>query len=139
MRRTGVTRRVTSAARIGAVRIGAVRICAPLIGAALAACGGGQHHAPAATAGSTLETAVISEERAPLERRLDGIVEAVDQATVSAQTSGRVAQILYDANDVVPAGAVIVRLRSAEQHAGLSQAEASLSEARARELEAQTR
>ena len=47
--------------------------------------------------------------------------------------------MLYDVNDFVPAGAVIVRLRSTEQHAGLAQAQAALSEATAREAEAQTR
>ena len=47
--------------------------------------------------------------------------------------------ILYDVNDFVPAGAVIVRLRATEQHAGLLQAEAALREAAAREAEAQTR
>src|SRR5699024_9595564 len=68
---------------------------------------------------------------------LDGVVEAVNQATVSAQTSGRVAEILYDVNDFVPAGAVIMRLRGTEQRATLTQADAALREARAREAEAQ--
>src|SRR5690606_21595599 len=46
---------------------------------------------------------------APRERIFDGTVEAVNRATVSAQTSGRVAEILYDVNDFVEAGAVIMR------------------------------
>ena len=58
---------------------------------------------------------------------------------MAAQTSGRVAAILYDVNDFVPAGAVIVRLRATEQRAGLLQAQAGLREATAREAEAQTR
>jgi RND family efflux transporter MFP subunit len=86
-----------------------------------------------------LETLLLATKVTPLERLLDGTVEAVNQGTVAAQTSGRVAEILYDVNDFVPAGAVIMRLRSTEQQAGLKQAEAALVEARARELEAQTR
>ena len=75
-------------------------------------------------------------ERAPLERRLDGKIEAVNQGTVAAQTSGRVTEIFYDVNDFVPAGAVILRLRATEQRAGLLQAQAALREAAARETEA---
>jgi len=99
-------------------------------------CGGKPPAAPAAAAGS-LATRVVEPVKAPLERTVDGTVEAVNQATVSAQTSGRVAEILYDVGDVVPAGAVIVRLKGTEQRAGLSAATASVSEARARLAEAQ--
>jgi len=75
---------------------------------------------------------------APAERLLDGTVEAVNQTTVSAQTSGRIVEISADVNDYVPAGQVIVRIRSTEQVAGLNQAQAALKEATAREAEAQT-
>ncbi len=104
---------------------------------ALAACGGTPATGPAATA-PPLASVVVQPERTPLERPVDGVIEAVNQATVSAQTSGRVAAILVDVNDFVPAGAVIMRLRSTEQRAGLQQAEAGLVEARARAAEAQT-
>jgi RND family efflux transporter MFP subunit len=79
---------------------------------------------------------VIEPRQAPLERLLDGRLEAVNQGTVAAQTSGRVTEILYDVNDFVPAGAVIVRLRATEQRAGLAQSEAALREATARDTEA---
>jgi RND family efflux transporter MFP subunit len=75
----------------------------------------------------------------PSERELDGAVEAVNEATVSAQTSGRVVEILHDVNDVVPAGALLIRLRSTEQRSGLQQAEAARQEAIAREADAQSR
>jgi RND family efflux transporter MFP subunit len=104
---------------------------------------GCSHDAPdagdSAAPESQLETIVATSRSAPVERLLDGTVEAVNQGTVAAQTSGRVAEILYDVNDFVPAGAVIMRLRATEQQAGLKQAEAALKEAQARELEAQTR
>ena len=104
--------------------------------AAFAACGS----KPPGTGGPSLPplaTVTVQPERAALERPVDGVVEAVNQATVSAQTSGRVAEILYDVNDFVPAGAVIIRLRGTEQRAGLQQADAAFSEARARSAEAQ--
>jgi RND family efflux transporter MFP subunit len=75
----------------------------------------------------------------PAERRLDGVVEAIDHATVAAQTSGRVAAINFDVGDFVPADAVIIRLRATEQHAGLAAAEAALREAQARAAESETR
>jgi RND family efflux transporter MFP subunit len=93
----------------------------------------------AAVPAGGLATLVVGEETAPTERLLDGTVEAVNQATVSAQTAGRVTAIYFDVNDVVPAGAVIVSIRSTEQAANLTQAQAALKEATAREAEAQLR
>jgi RND family efflux transporter MFP subunit len=62
---------------------------------------------------------------------LDGIIEAVQQSTVSAQTSGRVTALPFDVDDSVPAGALIVQLEDSEQQARFSQAQAGLAEARA--------
>jgi len=75
----------------------------------------------------------------PEERLLDGTVEAVNQSTVSAQTAGRIDAVNVDVNDRVAAGMVMLRIRSAEQVAGLTQAQAALKEATAREAEAQQR
>lgn len=82
-------------------------------------------------------TAEARYEAAPRERVFDGTVEAVNRATVSAQTSGRVAEILYDVNDFVEAGAPIMRFTSVEQQAALRQARAALEEAEARFEEAE--
>jgi RND family efflux transporter MFP subunit len=84
-----------------------------------------------------LETVTAVVESAPLERTYDGTVEAVNQATVSAQTGGRIAEILYDVDDYVEAGAPIIRFTDVEQQAALQQAEAALSEARSRAREAE--
>lgn len=101
------------------------------------AIGCGHEVVPAAAAKAPpLATATVQPARIPLERAVDGTVEAVNQATLSAQTSGRIAAIFYDVNDVVPAGAVIMRLEGTEQRATLAGAEASLIEARARDAEA---
>jgi RND family efflux transporter MFP subunit len=85
-----------------------------------------------------LETLRLTVVAAPAERLLDGTVEAVNQTTASAQTAGRIVAINADVNDRISAGTVIVRIRSTEQVAGLTQAQAALKEATAREAEAQT-
>ena len=85
------------------------------------------------------DTVIVQRAEVPVVRTLNGVVEAVNEATVSAQTSGRVGEILYDVDDVVPAGAVIVRLRGKEQRADLDRAEAALDEAIARDAEARAR
>lgn len=75
----------------------------------------------------------ITVERRTLDEwvQLDGVIEAVQQSTVSAQTSGRVTALPYDVDDSVAAGALIVQLEDSEQQARLQQAQASLEEARA--------
>lgn len=70
------------------------------------------------------------------EHRLDGVVEAVNQATVSAQTSGRITELPFDVDDYVEKGEVIVRFRENEQRARYERTQAALSEARARHAEA---
>ncbi len=85
-----------------------------------------------AAAQSTVAAVPVVSEVTPRERIWDGTVEAVNQSTVSAQTSGRVAEISYDVNDFVPKGAVIVRFTDTEQRAALRIANAALEEAKAR-------
>ena len=82
-------------------------------------------------------TVAVSSRDIVRERVLDGTVEAVNQSTVSAQISGRVAAIYYDVDDYVPKGAVILRFRDTEQRAQVAKAEADVKEARARLAEAE--
>jgi RND family efflux transporter MFP subunit len=81
-------------------------------------------------------TATVERRDAPLERLLDGTVEAVNQATMSAQTSGRVAEVFYDVDDFVEPGQPVVRFSDVEQQAALRQANAALAEANALSSEA---
>ena len=104
-----------------------------------AGCGGRPTASAREATGASLESFTVQPRREPAERVLDGVVEATNRGTVSAQTPGRVAELLYDVNDFVPSGAVVARLRSAAQQARLLQAEAALREAAARETETQTR
>lgn len=70
-------------------------------------------------------------------RAWDGVVEAVHQATVSAQTSGRVTMVEADVDDRVKAGAVLLRLTAVEQQAGADTARAQLRAAQAAAAEAE--
>ena len=105
----------------------------------LGACGGKTPPAPAKLPAPAFATVVVQPVAGAAEGELDGTVEAVNQATVAAQTAGRVTEIFYDVNDFVPAGAVLLKIRSIGQRAELNQAEAALSEAGAREAEARAR
>jgi len=104
---------------------------------ALTGCGKGEEaDRDGATAAPGLATIEVGAETAPAEMLLDGIVEAVNQATLSAQTTGRVAEVQVDVNDPVKAGALLMRLRATEQVAGLGQAQAALQAAVAQDAQA---
>lgn len=64
------------------------------------------------------------------ERTLDGVIQAVNKATVSAQTSGRVTKIYFDVDDVVHKGDVLLRLRDYDQRARFNAAQARYVEAK---------
>lgn len=66
------------------------------------------------------------------ERQFDAVVEAVNKATVSAETSGRIVDIMYDVDDYVVKGSVLVRFKGTEQRAEAGASEALLREAQAR-------
>lgn len=104
--------------------------CALLCG--LAACGGDQPGKAAVASGELpFATLTVSPVSAQRERIWDGVIEAVNQATLSAQTGGRVREILVDVNDYVKAGDVILRFTDVEQQSGIRQAQAALAAAKA--------
>jgi RND family efflux transporter MFP subunit len=86
---------------------------------------------PALQAQTPLPAAPAKKVVVPREVRLDSRVEAVQQATISAQTGGQVEELLFDIGDYVDKGSLILRLRDNEQKAQLAKAEAGLDEARA--------
>ncbi len=94
--------------------------------------------APVAAAAPALDAIVVGETGAGAGRAWDGVVEAVQQADLAAQTGGRVAQLAVDAGDRVEAGVVLLRLTDVEQAAGAAAARAQLraNEAAAAEAEA---
>ncbi|MBU0656495.1 MAG: efflux RND transporter periplasmic adaptor subunit [Gammaproteobacteria bacterium] len=89
-------------------------------------------------AATSLQTVKAEASTAPALHYLDGHVEAVNQSTISAQTSGVIEKLFYDVDDFVEQGSTIARIKSKTQEAGMQQARASLDEAQARYKEAQT-
>lgn len=78
-----------------------------------------------------LKTHIIEKSEVPLVKVLNGRIEAVNRSTVSAQTSGSIESLSYDVGDLVEKSAVIARIKSRSQKAGLEQAKASVGEAKA--------
>ena len=116
---------------------GPMRVLPPLLlAAALAACSGGEP-AREMPAIERLQTLVVASGEAGQGRAWDGVVEAVQQATLTAQTSGRVATVVHDVGDRVARGDVLLRLTAVEQQSAVDAARASLraAEAVAREAE----
>jgi RND family efflux transporter MFP subunit len=97
----------------------------------LSACAGEPEQAARQGAGPDFEILTVERLPAARERSWDGVVEAVHQATLSAQTGGRVLELPYDVNDYVEAGEVVVRFTDVEQQSGQRRAQANLSAAQA--------
>lgn len=99
--------------------------------AALAACGG----EPPATTGSTspvaLDAIVLQAQAMPGRQVWDGVVEAVQQVTITAQTNARVVELPHEVNDRVAKGAVLVRFSDVEQASARRAAQAMLASAQA--------
>jgi len=86
---------------------------------------------PRSLAIADLQVVTATYQNLDREEIVDGVVEAVKQATLTAQTSGQVLEVNFDVEDFVKAGDVIVRLKSVEQTASLVQSKAHLAEAEA--------
>lgn len=86
---------------------------------------------------TALASVAATREQVMREVSFDGVLEAINQSTVAAQTSGRVEEIAFDVGDYVEQGEVILRLSATEQQARLSAAQAAVTEARARYAEAE--
>ncbi len=92
--------------------------------------------APGFAAGP-LAVATVEQQVKPEIFVADALIEAVHQATLAAETTGRIKQILFDVDDVVAQGDVLLRFTDKEQQAGLARAEAGQKEALARLAQAQ--
>lgn len=78
-----------------------------------------------------LETIQVSPSLIAQEIKFDGVIEALNQATVSAQTSGRVIELPVDVGDFVKKGDLILRLTDTEQKARAASASAAFKQAQA--------
>lgn len=103
---------------------------------AMASCGGDET-SPARAPLPKLETYTVAAGDMHSGRSWDGVVEAVREAVLSAQTSGRVTAVDVDVNDQVVAGQTLLRLSVVEQQAGVDAARAQLRAAEAAVVEAE--
>lgn len=78
-----------------------------------------------------LQTATASLVAAPRERTIDGLIEAVNQATITAQTSGRITKIYFDVDDYVKKGDILIEFSNKGQRAAFNAAQANLKQAEA--------
>lgn len=77
------------------------------------------------------QTIEVTVEQQPEWLKINGVVEATQRSTVSAQTAGTIVELPYDVDDTVEQGALIVGLDDSEQQARLQQREAELASAKA--------
>ncbi len=92
---------------------------------------------PVAGKAETVESELAKLKQVSTTYMLDGVVQAEQNTTISAQTVGNVKKIHYDVNDFVQKNEVVVEIDNKQQASGLKQAEAALKEATARRQEAQ--
>lgn len=105
--------------------------------ALLASCSAPPDAPPAMDTGA-IETLVLAPLSAAGSSQWDGIIEAVQQADLTAQTGGRVAAVLVDVNGKVKTDQVLLRLTGVEQRAGSAAAQAQVAAAKAQAQEAET-
>jgi RND family efflux transporter MFP subunit len=79
----------------------------------------------------------VKQDTIPSAIELDGVVQAVNQATVAAQTSGRIVGLYVDVNDLVKKGSVILEISATQQSASFDAAQAQLTSAIAQNRDAQ--
>ncbi len=82
-------------------------------------------------AADPLATTVVSYRDVDETYTAEGKVEAVKQATVSAQISGRVVEVRFDVGDAVRKGEVIVRIDEREVSDALASSQAQIAQAQA--------
>ena len=106
--------------------------------ATLMACGGKQPvSSDKAAVPPPLAGSVVHAQQAPREQVWDGVVEAVNQVTITAQTNARVLELPHDVNDVVAKGDVLVRFSDIEQKSARNAAQAQIASAQASYKDAQ--
>ena len=107
-----------------------------LVVVALAGCG--KPHPPSAAQNPppALASVVVHAQTAHDQQVWDGVVEAVNQATITAQTNARVIELPHDVNDIVAKGDVLVRFTDVEQKSARSAAQAQVASAEATYREA---
>lgn len=97
----------------------------------LASPGAALAQTPAASSSSALATTTVELRSVAQTYPAEAVVEAVKQATLAAQVTGRILEVRVDAGDRVKAGQVLVRIDAREAAEGLAAARAQLDNAKA--------
>ena len=97
----------------------------------------GQHELAPEMNTQELQTIKVQTQNQNGQSAWDGVIEAVQQVQLSAQTTGRVSKVLVDVNDQVKANDLLVQLSAIEQQAGVNTAQAQLNAAKAQAVAAQ--
>lgn len=112
---------------------------AAVVAATLVVTGCSKPDQPANVAAPSLETLQVSAADGMSAMDWDGVVQAVEQATLAAQTSGRVSELMVDVDSRVARAAPLLRLTSTDQRAALEAANAGLRAAEAQLVDAAAR
>ncbi|KGI78475.1 efflux RND transporter periplasmic adaptor subunit [Oleiagrimonas soli] len=104
---------------------------AALLLTALAGCGDKTSPQTAQQRAPSLPTVTVKSETAHREQVWDGVVEAVNEVTLTAQTNARVLELPHDVGDTVAKGDVLVRFTDVEQQSARRAAQAQIASARA--------
>lgn len=110
-----------------------------LVVASLVGCDSSVKPASSTPAAAPYSVIVATRVEAPEERSVEGRVEGVRQAIITAQTAGQITEVVNDTGARVASGAVVVRIKSTQQTSDLARATAALSAARAQAVDAESR
>ncbi|MAD45869.1 MAG: efflux transporter periplasmic adaptor subunit [Oceanospirillaceae bacterium] len=89
------------------------------------------------TTAQAAESVSLEPVTVPVYFDLEATLEAVNESTISAQTSGAIKAVYYDVNDQVEKGALLLEIDDTQQQAELQQAYANLAQAKAQNEDAQ--
>lgn len=89
-----------------------------------------------ASSAGDLKTYTVNSKNVPIVQVFNGIVEAVREATLSSEVSGRVLEVNFDVDDMVKEGDVLIRVYNEQQKSNVSKIEANLKAAKSRHKEA---
>ncbi len=103
----------------------------------LSACGSSSPPAEKTGAAPDLATITLSTLDQPAEQSWDGVIEAVQRATLTAQTNARVESLPHDVGDLVDKGDVLLRFSDVEQQSAQRSAQAQIAAARANAVNAE--
>lgn len=103
----------------------------------LSACSGQGEHTPEINTQS-LQTIKVQAQNKNGQSVWDGVIEAVQQVQLTAQTTGRISKVLVDVNDYVKANDLLVQISAVEQQAGANTVQAQLNAAKAQAVAAQS-